>query len=341
VSYIGGFFGIELPPADVPGLASFWNMPIDPALTYVNGRSALAALFASVRPSKLWLPAYICRSVVQAAETAGTAFGFFPVNDGLQPDAAFLDSVARAGEIVLAVDYFGRSPDLEFLDFVERRRDLRFIEDACHAFDTGEAQWGHWCLRSPRKLVGVPDGGFLVPADDILGAQRSLPQPGVDTSEAAWMRFEDEDEHANALWHGVNQSREAAEQAAPRRMSRLSREVLSRLPIAPIAERRRINFRVLAGKLEEIMFLPEKQPSYVPLGFPVRLQRDLRTRVRNELIANGIFPALHWIDLPSPAAFTTAHTLASELLTLPCDQRYGSVQMERVARIVMEALSRR
>src|SRR6266852_5720649 len=169
--YIGGFFGIELPPAGTPGLASFWSMPINPALTYVNGRSALAALLASVSPSKLWLPAYICRSVVQAAEATDTTFDFFPVNEMLQPDTAFLDSVARAGEIVLAVDYFGRSPEPEFLDFVERRRDLQFVEDACHAFDTGTAQWGHWCLRSPRKLVGVPDGGFLIPADGILDAR--------------------------------------------------------------------------------------------------------------------------------------------------------------------------
>ena len=341
MSFIGGFFGLELPPANGAGLGSFWGMPADPALTYANARSALAALLVSIGPSRLWLPSYICRSVVQAAEAANTPFSFFPVDDSLQPDLGFLDSAAQTGEMVLAVDYFGRAPDAVFLDFVERRGDLLFVEDACQAFDTGAGQWGRWCLRSPRKLVGVPDGGFVIPADTIAAARRSLSRPALEAWQAAGIRFEDEDEQANALWHSLNQSREAAEGVTSRRMSRLSRELLARLPVEPIADRRRANFRTLADTLEEFMVLPAKEPSFVPLGFPVRLRDGLNISVRSALIAQGIFPAQHWGDLPCPAAFTAAHSLASELLTLPCDQRYQPSDMQRVARIVRETLDRR
>lgn len=154
--------------------------------------------------------------------------------------------------------------------------------------------------------------------------------------QAACMRFEDEDEKAGARWHEINQSREASEHVSQGRMSRLSRELLTRLQPQPIADRRRENFRILAGKLEQIMFLPDRQPAFVPLGFPVRLRETLRNQVRSDLIAKGIFPALHWIDPPSPPAFTVAHTLASELLTLPCDQRYQPSDMERLAQILMD-----
>lgn len=340
MSFIGGFFGLELPPVAGPGLASFWEMPVNSAHTYVNGRSALAALLATLTPAKLWLPAYICRSVLQSAEATNTPVGYFPVDEALEPDAHFLDSAVKPGEMVLAADYFGRAPNASFLDFVARRDDLLFVEDACHAFDTGAPRWGHWCLRSPRKLVGVADGGFLVPAEGALDRRTSVAQAALMNHQAACMRFEDEDEEISARWHEINQSREASEHVSDGRMSRLSRQLLTRLQPEPIADRRRENFSTLAGKLGEIMFLPDRQPAFVPLGFPVRLRETLRNQVRVDLVAKGIFPALHWIDLPSPTTFTAAHTLASELLTLPCDQRYQPFDMERMAQILMETLYR-
>jgi hypothetical protein len=342
MSFIGGFFGLELPPAPAgTALAGFWGMPPDPALTYSNGRSALAALIASVKPPKLWLPAYLCRSLVEAAQAAHTTVGYFAVDDSLHPDTPFLDSAARCGEMILAVDYFGQPPGAEFLDFARRRGDLLFVEDASQAFDTGAPQWGRWCLRSPRKLVGVPDGGFLCPAAGIQDAERSVAAADLSPYQAACLRFEDEHEQANASWHAANQRREAAECVARRRMSRLSRELLRRLPVEPIAARRRANFRILAGTLDKLMFPPVRQASFVPFGFPVRVARELRFGLCANLAAKGIFPAIHWSDLPSPPTFGAAHGLASELLTLPCDQRYEPDAMLRMADIVREAVERR
>jgi hypothetical protein len=364
LSFVGGFFGVEFPAAAGAGLADFWGLPDDAALCYANCRSALGALLGSVRPATLWLPAYVCRSVVDAtgggAATGGAAAGggaatggaaalahgrvavrYFAVDSSLQPDTAVLASEARAGDMVLAVDYFGRAPDVSFLEFVGARGDLLFVEDACQAFDTGVPQWGRWALRSPRKLVGVPDGGFVVGAGGILDGYRSVAEPGVDTTRPALLRFEDEDDRANALWHAANQQREAAETVSRRRMSRLSRELLLRMPVAELARRRRANFQRLAGALAECRFFPMAEPEFVPLGFPIRLPAELRERVRAALIGAGVFPALHWSDLPSPAAgFGVAHRLAAELLTLPCDHRYEPSDMERVAGVVLDCLRR-
>jgi dTDP-4-amino-4,6-dideoxygalactose transaminase len=340
VIFIGGFFGVELPTAHGRGLDAFWSLPSNPALQFANARSALAALLASARPARLWLPAYVCQSVAQAAAAAATPVSYFPVDESLQPEVRSLRSAARSGEMILALDYFGRAPHAEFLDFVRQRDDLLFVEDACHAVDTGVAQWGRWCLRSPRKLIGVPDGGFLAPGDGIAAARCSIPKFGLDTYQAACLRFEDENEQANPMWHAANQGREAAEAVSARRMSRLSRELMARLPVEPIAERRRANFRVLAGLLPEHRYLPDEDPAFVPVGFPVRLRAEIRDRVRADLIASGIFPALHWNELPSPSTFRGAHRLATELLTLPCDQRYAPIDMQRVARILTESLNR-
>jgi dTDP-4-amino-4,6-dideoxygalactose transaminase len=340
VTFIGGFFGLELPPVNPNGLASIWGVPARSSLTYANARSALAALLTSIRPNTLWLPAYICRSVAQAAEATATPVRYFAVDESLQPDTSALQSAVRPGDMVLAVDYFGRPPGCAFLDFVARRPDLVFVEDACHAADTGVTQWGRWCLRSPRKLVGVPDGGFIVPSAGISEANGSESRPVLDAYEAAFLRFEDEEECCNPRWHDANQRREATEPVSPRRMSRLTRELLERLALGPIADKRHANFRVLADMLDRYKYLPDKDPGFVPLGFPIRLRAALRDKVLTDLIAQGLFPAVHWSDLPSPAAFTTAHGLATELLTLPCDQRYEPIEMERIARVLRETLKR-
>jgi dTDP-4-amino-4,6-dideoxygalactose transaminase len=341
VTFIGGFHGLELPPTSVHGLATFWEMPAQSTLTYANARSALAALLVSVRPSTLWLPAFICPSVTEATAATATPTRFFPVDEALQPDTPFLESTARGGDMILAVDYFGRPPNADFLDFVKRRPDLLFIEDACHAVDTGTSRWGRWCLRSPRKLVGVPDGGFIVPADDIAAAQWSVVHADLDAYQAACLRFEDEEGRANGPWHAANQRREGSQCISTRRMSRLSRELLVRLPVQPMSDSRRSNFRILAGMLGEYGYIPEDRPTFVPLGFPVRLRTTVRERVRADLIANGIFPAVHWAQVPSPASFSSAHALAAELLTLPCDQRYGTADMQLMAQLFMASVKRR
>jgi hypothetical protein len=241
----------------------------------------------------------------------------------------------------LAVDYFGRAPSEEFLSFARSRSDVVFVEDAVQAFDTGQRQWGTWRLHSPRKLVGVPDGGFVTPAGGVLQASVDRSEPSIDRYRAACLRFEDEAGLANAAWHAANQIREAGEASGCQRMTRLSFELLLRLPVEPISSRRKLNFIVLAELMEKFAFLPIEQPGFVPFGFPICVPSATRAEVRAALVVEGIFPAVHWSNLPSPGSFSAEHTLSTELLTLPCDHRYEPSDMERMAAIVLRAMGRR
>jgi hypothetical protein len=67
----------------------------------------------------------------------------------------------------------------------------------------------------------------------------------------------------------------------------------------------------------------------VPLGFPVRLKE--RDRVRQALFDARIYPPVHWpIAEVVPNEFGASHQLATEIMTLPCDQRYGAPDVERM-----------
>ncbi len=125
-----------------------------------------------------------------------------------------------------------------------------------------------------------------------------------------------------------------------RRMSRLSHALLGLLDPRPIIRRRKENFALLLSRLGSVAFLVDEVPDYAPFGFPIRLDNGRRDVVLRALCDAGIFAACHWKTLPSPRqTFAIEHRLADELLTLPCDQRYGPSDMALVADMVEDALA--
>jgi dTDP-4-amino-4,6-dideoxygalactose transaminase len=339
---IGGFLGLELPEA-VGGLRRLWGVR-DEHFAFENARSALAGLISAQEEGTVWFPAYICPELVASAP--GDRRRYYPLDTCLSPRVDFLQEMVRAGDLLLVVDFFGRPPGQSFLDYVSAHHDVLFIEDCAQALDTGRPPWGDWRLFSPRKLVGVPDGGLLVPASAKAAAvlPAASVRDGLDAVELArpqLARFEDEEEGAhNQVWHQLNQTKEAALPISNRRISRLGWAILGLLDANAIADRRRRNFATLAALLPQWAFLPEQRPRFVPLGFPVRLAPEQRARVRDHLNRQRVFAAVHWPNLPSPAdEFPAEHALSDSLLTLPCDQRYGDAEMHHVAETFLDAAS--
>jgi hypothetical protein len=312
------------------GTSSFWCLH--------NARSALNALWTADRPRAAWLPAYVCGDVVQAVPQ-GVSIRYFAVDDELQPDVNRLSSDLRAGDHVLAVDYFGRPPARAFQDLVAARRDVRWVEDRAQALDCGPA-WGDWLLYSPRKLIGVPDGGILIPTKAVHPLPMLQTEPLTDFGFIApsLERFEDPEELQNAGWYERYVHAEATMSPGRFAMSRLSAAILKGANVNPHVERRQANYRTLHARLERWSFLKEGQPDFVPLGFPIAVPNAAQLGQR--LSQQRIFAARHWKSLPShPDEHENAHRLAHKLITLPCDYRYTSSDMDLVADAVIEALS--
>ena len=87
--------------------------------------------------------------------------------------------------------------------------------------------------------------------------------------------------------------------------------------------------------LGKLALRPQLSADVVPLGFPVRLgNRDV---VREALQDVRIYPPVHWpLQGVVPESFKASHVLSSEILTLPCDQRYGADEMEQMADVVLK-----
>lgn len=332
---IGGMFGLAdiaacraCPPPYLTG----------PALFLANARSGIALLTQRLAPVQVWLPSYLCGVIPAAIRRDSTTTRFYEVNgDLVQPSLAWLDEV-RPGDLVILVDYFGFPCDTRCAKEA-KRLGAWILEDAVQALLSQEVgRFADFVLFSPRKYVGVPDGGILL-------LNRELDWSGLEplASPAEWwlralqatvLRREFDRHGGNREWFEMFQHVEYEGPIGYYAMSELSRTLLlNSFDYEAIAQRRRDNYGYLCQVLPEIALFPLLSSTVVPLGFPIRLRN--RDAVRQVLFDHQIYPPIHWpIENLVPARFYASHRLAGEIMTLPCDQRYGQSDMERMADLV-------
>lgn len=336
--FIGGFFGLEGPGAARGGVAAAWGLTAGmPA--WSNASSALAALVAAHDPPVVWLPGHLCTWTLAAVPEARRRF--FPLGPDLAPDLTALEGRLAPGDMLLAINMFGRSPGPDWRAFLAAHPDVTVIEDCAQALDTGAPPWGDWRLYSPRKLMGVPEGGLAIPisagaramtlsgppapADPQLVAQRLVP-----------MLMRREAPSQNALWFPLQQAAEQTQIVTRHAMSDVARALLSTIDPEPMIIARKRNFARLAERLRRFALLPETAPDFAPFAFPVLLPSARRQAVRDALHAQGIFTALYWDEIAAPPDFASDHARARSLVALPCDHRYDSRAMDRLAARFLE-----
>lgn len=334
---VGGVMPAEPGGAPVAGsVLERWSAGWSGRAAFANAGSALAALLAARQVRRVWTPAYVCPVVTHAIAQAGAEARFYGVDPTLNADPAAIGNGARSGDAVVGVDNFGRPPGAAFLELRERLGDLLWIEDCAQALDTGAAPWGDAALYSPRKLVGIGDGGLLFAKGEAPGPTA----PALDLWSPEDARAQDVDGHAPERWYGLFKAREAGMRIGVNAMSARSLAALEAIPAGPIANVRRANWRTLAAALGDFALWSDPEPAFAPLAFPIVVE-DAAAAVA-VLAEERIWAPRHWADLPSDAqAFPDAHALSRQLVSLPCDQRYGAADMARVTEVVRRRLQPR
>ncbi len=324
---IGGVFPSEAEgPSRPDSIWQAWTRGWKHAASYSNARSALAALLAQRQVRRLWLPAYVCTAVADAA--AGLDVAWYAVSPTLEPDTDRLARDLAQGDAVLVVDYFGRAPGPAFAALATARRDVLWIEDRAQALAPDATPWGDVILYSPRKLLGVADGGVLL-------SNTVLPQPGEpDDDPNLWApedaRAADPAGDAPEGWYPLFQQREVSFAVGHQPISTRTYAALNAVAAAPIVAARKANWRVLAQRLGDLALWPILEPSFSPLAFPVLVEDA--AHASKALAERRLWCPRHWADLPAGAGGDPVATdLSCRMLSLPCDQRYGAADMARLA----------
>lgn len=272
-------------------------------LLTTNARSAIYILRSELKPKDVWVPSYICKSVLSAIPDAK----FYSVDASLRPNIPD----AKKGDMILVVDYFG----FPYLDFVS---EAIVVEDASQAFFSSKQ--ADFVIYSAAKILGSPDGGILWAKNYDLSHIR-LDSPPLD-----WVYAAREGRRRERVdWFEMTQ---VAKRLSP--VGFYSMHFTECLAFEDnwldICVN---NYNYLYEGLAEYSVTGQVVPGCIPTGFPIRVPD--RSRLLKRLYAANIYPPIHWdISFFVPKQYQDSHALSQEILTLPCDYRYDESDMERI-----------
>jgi hypothetical protein len=309
---------------------------------YLLGRHALIALLRSLpdRLRRLWVPSYFCFDVAEYWKSFLEVRTYSDDPRSTEPDWSTI--CPAPDDLVLAVNYFGVRRGGAWTAW-RARNECVLVEDHSHDPVSGWALHSDaaYAFASLRKTLPVPDGA-------VLWSPLGLPLPENGTSENAasaaklaamlWKRdylAGYADPKVKAIYRAWQQEGEAAlDRAQVSLITGLSREYVSPGVPAHWRKRRARNARRLLTRLQGMAELRPIFSSWpknaAPLGIVVEFGAESqRNLVRRRLQEYGVYCPVHW---PAIAACDpAARDLASRLLTIPTDQRYGSKDMDKIA----------
>ena len=310
---IGGYFEWELTSRQA-------FMP--EAYSINTAHNALRIFLENTPVKRIYLPAYLCDVIPTAILDLDISIDTYFLNENWFPDPM---PELGAEDVMLYVNYFG------LMDTVVSKLvqiSDRIIVDQAQAL-YASAQ-GLASIYSPRKFLGVPDGGYLVCKNQIP----AIPKRNMRTDN--WIHLIRRLESGPAAGFQEFKANESRlEQEPIQDLSEITRRILESIDHDIIKARRRANYRQLAGALSRTNRLKLIDiDQEVPMIYPyLTSERGLRQKLQE----NGIFTAHYWPGLSDklPGACFESDLVAN-LVPLPIDQRYGRADMDAILRVMQE-----
>lgn len=322
----GGYFGLELPD---------YGDSFSGLTGYQSARAALRAVFSTGFIKQLWLPAYVCDSVLQSAEQAGVPYTTYLLDETLYP--AQVPAVLADGEVLLYVNYFGLKQD-NVLRLQQSYPSGHLIIDNSHALFARPYDVLA-CVYSPRKFAGLPDGGWLAASE----ALKLVPPDVEDEGSFERLRFMmlRTAHSAREGYAAFNAARQSLQGLPPLAMSRITRRLMRSIDWVSVAAKRKAHFAILhkhLSVLNDLQWTPQEDE--VPLCYPLMVPPSVNVQaLRIRLAEQNIFVPVYWPDASSRLQpDNIAARLVHRTLFLPIDQRMDTQQCLDLAQTVIELM---
>lgn len=327
---LGGEFEIDL------SIQRDAFQPASDTYYYASGRTALYQILRSLGPrhTKVWMPDWLCHTMVEAAERAKAEVVFYELNSDFEATLEALDkSGFRDGEAVLMVNYFGLQDLAPTAKAIKGQYPQSIvIEDDVQAywsFSEKKNPYSDYRFTSMRKAFAIPDGGLvktLRPMPEATGfntfAQLKV-KAGVMKQHRDQEGIKDEDYLAL-----FRQGDELISENYEGRMSDDSKRLFAGTDFEQAKRQRRLNTKVILEGLKSLGIKPliEVPAGVVPLFIPIYLEN--RNEVRRKMFQHEVFCPVHWplegMDVKR------GKEMAEHELSLIVDQRYGQKEMDEI-----------
>lgn len=319
---IGGYFSWEFPINKVP-------FPHEQGALVNSGHGALQLILQSIgKISRLWIPYFTCDIVPNTLKAIGVPYAFYHINFDLEIEK--LPELVT-GEYLLYTNYFGIMDS--YVSFLAKMYGNNLIIDNAQAFFASEIKESHQ-IYSPRKFVGVPDGGIAVSPLE-LNMNEMLSKDASSFCVHLLLRAEGNVTEG----YSVFQNNDNILRNLPLSgMSCLTIGILHSLDYSKIVKIRRNNYNylhsALASQNEFIRLLQvrEVESFTCPMVYPF-YTNDIT--LREKLIRNHVFVAQYWPNVPRWCTSQDCeYALCNHILPLPIDQRYGKESMDKIIELI-------
>ncbi|RDU58612.1 hypothetical protein [Helicobacter sp. MIT 99-5507] len=300
---IGGYFALELCKN---------SYPHKNALHLNLARSAIKLIIKTHNIKEIFIPYFTCKSVLDSIKEQNCNIRFYHINEDLSPR---LDCKKHCW--IIYNDYFGINKNN--VKLLNKKYKNLIIDNAQSFF----AKKSKICFYSPRKFLGVSDGGILydnkskidnIKQDSSLYRAKYLFTRIENGAEAGYSDFlKAEKSHTKHI----------------KTMSNLTYTLLQSIDYKQIKQKRIKNYNYLNNALKNSI-KPNLESDEIPMIYPYFGDKSLREK----LIKNKIFVATYWNDMEMWCEKKSFELhLRDHLLPLPIDQRYGEFEMNRIIKI--------
>jgi len=281
-----------------------------------SGRNCLHLLLNTNDYKRIFLPHYICHSLVDTIKKTDVELVSYSINSSLEPIFDYED--LTDSDVFLFPNYFSLKSNF----IVELAKiKANFIIDNAQSFFS-KPQKGIDCFYSPRKFFGVSDGGYLVTKN-----KKSRVAYEVLSKDYSSKRYSHllgrHDNSAKIFFKDYTVNETKIEVLPQAKMSELTRKILSSIDYESIKKKRFENFKFLHNH-----FLTENELSSIidlrtldgPMTYPLLIANK---GLKEKLINKNIYIPTYWDYVDSSMDLSFESYLKSNLICLPVDQRYS------------------
>lgn len=248
---LGGYFELELNQGE--------HYHKD-GLALNSARNCFKYILKAKQPSKVYIPAYCCDSLIEPLIAENIDYAFYHINEKFE----LLDlPKIKPNEKMLYINYFALKS--EYVSRLHTHYGDALIIDNTQAFFEMPIE-GVDTFYSPRKFFGVADGGYLY-TDTLL--QEDFEQ---DHSAGRFTQLLGRYENTASEFYNHYQTSENALINQPIKwMSKLTQGILKSLDYEKIALTRQRNFWALHSQLKNSNLYSEMAlTNFVPMVYPFK-----------------------------------------------------------------------
>lgn len=283
-------------------------------------RNALIYIIKSKKIKTLYVPYFLCDSVKTASEFCNVIY--YKINKYFLPD---FDKSLGKNDYIYIVNYFGMFSNLQINKLKLEYKNIiidnvqAFFQMPCDGVDT---------IYSCRKFFGVPDGAYVY-TDSIIN-EKLEKDFSLNRVKHILGRCE---ENASKYYDEYRKNEELFESLPLKQMSNITKTILSGIDYKLVKKKRTDNFKYLNENLRNINLLKIKNISGA-FAYPLYIKNA--KKIRQNLIKNKVYIPVLWPNVIEDNKDNVAYEYASNILVLPCDQRYGLEEMKKIVKIIKE-----